>query len=87
MLEEPWLPVILGMIFVASSQIVVILYEDSPPFNPYIVATIREALIFIGGCFGLVGVYRALRTWNTLRSLASVVLNVQDKEDPSSEEP
>ncbi len=79
LLEEPWLPIFLGVIFLAFSQP---LWSEVSPFaNSDVFAVFRSGLVLAGSLCLFLGLYRALRVWRRFHHMAAVVLSVRDKED------
>lgn len=81
LLEEPWLPVIVGVVFLALNDLLVALFVMSPLFSSNLFLAFRSILALTSGIFLLVGLYRALKIWKTLHTMAELVLTARDKED------
>jgi hypothetical protein len=81
LLEEPWLPVFLGVVFLASSQTLAAAGEESAFFNVDAILILRSGLLLAGVLFLFLGLYRTLKIWRRLSRMAAVVLSVQDKQE------
>lgn len=81
LLEEPWLPIFVGIIFLALSQPLAALAPLVYPEDILALRVFRSLFNLIGGIFLFAGLYRALKIWQRLSRMAAVMLSVRDKED------
>jgi hypothetical protein len=81
LLEDPWFPVIIGVVLLTLNQVLATLYENFPLFESDSVLLIRVMLMLDGGAFLFLGLYRALKTSKTFHNMAKLILTVRDKED------
>ena len=81
LLEEPWLPIFVGVLFLALSQPLAAVTPLFYPENIPVLRLFRSLLNLVGGLFLFAGLYRALKIWRRLSHMAAFVLSVRDKED------
>ena len=82
LLEEPWLPVSIGVVFLAVNNLLVAMIAVAGyPFRTDLFLILRSILTLIGSIFLLFGLYRALKIWKALHKMTSLILTARDTEE------
>ncbi len=77
LLEEPWLPIFIGVILLALSQPLSEI-DAMMDYSADSLHLLRSILVLFASLFLFAGLYRALKIWRRLSNLTAVVMNARD---------